>query len=101
MKYCITICELAPEDGGGYVAYHPDLGWAACSGVGDTIMEAISGLEINFKEFAAVCAADGLPLPAPAAPPYVEKTKNIKEKNMDERIVHTNLPGIETKYYVL
>ena len=44
LRYAVTLKELAPEDGGGYVASYPELGSKTFQSVGDTPQEALEGL---------------------------------------------------------
>jgi predicted RNase H-like HicB family nuclease len=61
--YPVVVVALAEEDGGGYLAYLPDL--PGCMSDGDTRAEALGHAEAAAVEWLDACVAQGRPVPAP------------------------------------
>ena len=63
MEYPVVIQRLADEDGGGYLAFFPDL--IGCMGDGETPEEALADARSAFDEWMDAAEARGLSVPAP------------------------------------
>jgi predicted RNase H-like HicB family nuclease len=65
LRYPVMLRELAPEDGGGYVAAIPQLGIRTFVAVGETSHEALEALEFLRRELIPELVAEGVELPEP------------------------------------
>lgn len=65
LRYAVSLKELAPEDGGGYVASIPELGSKTFEAVGDTPQEALECLEEVRQTLIPRLVAEGVRLPEP------------------------------------
>lgn len=61
--YSITVEPIPPEDGGGYLAFVPDL--PGCMSDGETEAEAIENAHDAISAWIAHANADGRPVPSP------------------------------------
>ena len=66
LRYPISVRELKPEEGGGFLACIPQLGRKTFMAVGETLQEAMQSLEELRHELIPVLVADGIALPEPA-----------------------------------
>ena len=65
LRYPIMLRELAPEDGGGYVAAIPQLGIRTFVAVGETPAEALEVLDDLRRVLIPQLVAEGVELPEP------------------------------------
>jgi antitoxin HicB len=61
--YEIRVKALPPEDGGGYLAWVPDL--PGCMSDGDTPAEAVQNVTVAIDEWIAEAVRLNRPVPAP------------------------------------
>ena len=73
LKYKTQIDPIPMEDGGGYVAYHPELGSNIILGDGDTEEEALRNLAQVKKEWFEIYLNRGIPIPTPNQDEPLEK----------------------------
>jgi antitoxin HicB len=64
-RYPVSLQELAPEEGGGYVAAIPQLGRIAFMAVGETPAEALEALDALRQHLIPELLAEGVELPEP------------------------------------
>lgn len=62
----LEIEEVAQEDGGGWRAYYPTLGYSVY-GVGDTLDEVLESLESGKQTYVAYSIKHGIEFPCPTA----------------------------------
>lgn len=67
LRYAVTLKELAPEDGGGYVASYPELGSKTFQSVADTPQEALEGLDEVRRVLIPMLVDEGMKIPEPQA----------------------------------
>jgi predicted RNase H-like HicB family nuclease len=65
LKYKIEIEAIAPEDGGGWEAFIPQLGRLTMTGAGETPEEALQCLEEVKETIFTMCLEEGTPIPEP------------------------------------
>ncbi|MBI3910164.1 MAG: toxin-antitoxin system HicB family antitoxin [Armatimonadetes bacterium] len=65
LRYPVTLRELAPEEGGGYVAAIPQLGVRTFVAVGETPGEALEALDALRRHLIPELLAEGVELPEP------------------------------------
>lgn len=63
MEYPVVINRLSDEDGGGYLAYFPDL--VGCMSDGETPEEAVSNALLAFEEWMDAARERGIEVPVP------------------------------------
>ena len=61
--YEINAKQLPPEDGGGYLAWVPDL--PGCLSDGDTLVEAVASVRLAIDEWIAEAVMLNRAMPAP------------------------------------
>ena len=66
LRYPVTIRELTPEEGGGYMATIPQLGSSTFVADGETAVEALEALEALRRHLIPKLLEDGEELPEPA-----------------------------------
>ena len=66
LRYPVTVRELAPEDGGGYMASIPQLGSATFVADGETAAEALEALDALRRHLIPHLLREGEELPEPA-----------------------------------
>ena len=69
--YPIQVHLIDEGDQSYYFAFHPDFGHCACSGTGDTIMEAIETLNNVRDDVIEHFKETGKPIPVPSALPVI------------------------------
>jgi predicted RNase H-like HicB family nuclease len=62
--YRVKVEALTPEDGGGFLAWVPDL--PGCSSDGETIAEAVQNVQQAIKEWIEEAERLGAPIPLPS-----------------------------------
>lgn len=65
LRYPVVVRELAPEEGGGYVASIPQLGSGTFVATGETAGEALEALDALRRRLIPILLADGVELPEP------------------------------------
>lgn len=66
LRYRVEVQELSPEEGGGWMAWIPQLGQGAFMIEGETAAGALANLEEHRREMYDVVVKDGRPIPLPA-----------------------------------
>lgn len=71
-KYKIVVDPIPEDEGGGFVAYHPELGKNIFLGDGETIDEAIDNLAVVKQEWFEIYIDRGIDVPKPTVEQPVE-----------------------------
>ena len=64
LRYPVVLEPLPPEDGGGFVAFVPDL--PGCMSDGETPEQALTNVRDAIAAWVEAAAEDGRPVPAPS-----------------------------------
>lgn len=80
MRHPVVISALAEEDGGGYIAYSPDL--PGCLADGDTPDEALAAFRDALSEWVDEVRRGGLETPAPWSSIEARRTRNAAVENL-------------------
>lgn len=94
MDYPIVVHRLSDEDGGGYLAYFPDL--IGCMGDGETPAEALADGLKAFDEWMDAAKSRNIPVPAPHSS-AVRATKEREALLAAIRDVRNHHDAIDTR----
>lgn len=91
MDYPINIVRLSSEDGGGYLAFFPDL--IGCMSDGETPAEALTNGLLAFDEWMDAAKERGLPIPQPnsAATKVARERENLIKAVREVRDHHDQI----------